>query len=659
MLLSTRYEEEQEKWFKEQVESITDEVPVITPSEWAESRRYLSKATTSKPGMYRFSVAPYLLEIVDNFSIRSSTRFVAFMKGVQVCATVGVLENVIGYNIDHVKSAPCMMVTADGELAKLRLNKHIKPMIRDSELTDCIASSDEGNTRKTGSTDELIEWVGGGFLYPLGAKNADKLRSIPIQFLLRDECSSFPTKVGKDGDPMELSFDRTASFEATRKVLDISTPTVLGGCNIHTEFLKGDQRYYYVPCLKCDHYQPLRFSEVNKETGERCGIVWDYLDNGHLDFDSVRYVCVKCGHAHINDDKKRMLPRGKWVATADPIEPNRRSYHLNALYSPVGMQTWAVHVQKWLAAWDVKNEKPRDINKLQVFYNNTLGQPFEVKGNRLKASTVSKHKRNEYKLGEIPNKYAMKNAGSHILCVTMAIDIQHEDLQVAVFGWTFGFRRFLIDHYVFKGSTKDINNPETWGKVYELLSKVWTADDGKRYAAAICLVDSGDGSRNAQAYNWCKRNPNRTFPIKGRPTPKITAQNRITDFQDFKTKVGTTGYGIFVDIYKDNLNMALEFNWDGLNEQPEGHFNAPHDLPPKIIKQLAAEEKKAIYDGDKIIGYEWDRGQRANELWDLTVYNTAALDILAYRLFASLKQKEVNWNLFWRLCVTRELYYAG
>ena len=240
-------------WLERQVMNLTTEMVPLSPSEWAESRRYLPPQVTPMPGYYRFDVTPYLREIVDCMGLESPVREVSFMKGVQLAYTTGVLENTIGYAIDHVKTAPVMMVTADAELAKLRMESYITPMLQHSELDHLIKSTDETNNRKTGKTDKKIEWIGGGFLIPFGAQNANKLRSFSIKYLLNDEIDAWPDVVGKDGDPIKLVRDRTAAFEDSRKILDGSTPTVKGQSKIEKRFLAGDQRYYFVNCVACGH----------------------------------------------------------------------------------------------------------------------------------------------------------------------------------------------------------------------------------------------------------------------------------------------------------------------------------------------------------------------------------------------------------------------
>src|SRR3954464_2970743 len=82
----------------------------MSPSEWAETKRYLPPSATSMPGFYRFDVAPYMREIIDCMSPESDVRHVTIMKGVQIGATT-LLENTIGFYIDQVKTAPMMLVT--------------------------------------------------------------------------------------------------------------------------------------------------------------------------------------------------------------------------------------------------------------------------------------------------------------------------------------------------------------------------------------------------------------------------------------------------------------------------------------------------------------------------------------------------------------------
>lgn len=652
---------DEREWLAQQFESLTTELEVMSPSTWAESRRYLPSSVTSLPGYYRFAVAPYLREIIDCLSLDSPVREVIVMKGAQIGATVGVLENAIGYFIDHVKTAPVMLVTADAELAKLRLDSYITPMLQFSQLDHLIRSSDEKNTRKTGKTDKRIEWLGGGFLVPFGAQNANKLRSISIQMMLRDEIDGWPDLVGKDGDPLRLSADRTAAYEGSRKILDISTPLIKGQSKIARRFAQGDQRRYFVCCLECGHPQTLRWRRVDAH-GVVSGIVWRTDRSGRLEPDSVRYLCERCGHAHTNDDKTRLLSPehgAEWRPTAEPASPEIRSYHVSALYSPVGMQTWSACVHKWLEAWDDGHNRPKDMGALQVFYNNVLGEPFELRGQKLRFESVSAHRRSWYRYGEVPNAAAERYCGSPVLLLTCQVDVHKESLAVAVLGWCRDRRAVLIDYWRFEGDTEQLDDPATWGRLRELVEqKEYVADDGKRYRLVVTLIDSG--YRADDVYRFAAEYEAGVYPVKGRESAPKAATLR--EFSEFATPLGTRAYGITVDLYKDRWSSALRREWGGEEMQPAPFFNAPRDATDKQLRELTVEVKSERIDkttGQRV-GWEWRRPSGAdNELWDLLVYGNAALDLLAWDYCRNqLELEAVNWVAFWDRLTHDKLFYS-
>jgi terminase, large subunit len=652
-------------WLAEQFDILTTEINLRSVSQWAEEVRYLPKQTTPKPGHFRFSVCPYLKEIVDCFSPDSPVREIDFMKGAQVCATVGVIENIIGYCIDELKSAPVMFLTADGELAKQRIDLNILPMINHSNLAHLIKSSDEENSRKTGITAKRIEWIGGGYLLGFGARNADKLRMQSIQVMLQDEVDAFPLRVGQDGDPQALAEDRMKAYWETRKNFKGSTPLIKGISRIERGFKMGDQRYYFVPCKKCGLLQTLKFQGVDKETGHCFGLCWEYKENGTLDHDSVRYICKDplCGHAHINEDKSFMLSSengAKWIATADPSEQNRRSYHLNALYSPVGFYPWSAIVDDWLESWDIESARPRDIGLLQRFYNNNLGESFEIIGDRLQFTSVSPHRRQAYKFKEIPNEYAIECAHSKILLLTVFVDVQKDFLSVAVFGWSKWSTAWVIEYFDIEGETDDDESMfSPWRKLQDfLLDAEYTADDGSKYKIALGLIDSG--YRTDIVYRFCHQIGNGFYPSKGVKMPKTGS--RLKEFSSISTTLGLEGYNITVDLYKDRWYSALKRSWDNVGIMPKGHFNVPVDITDKQLKELTVESKRVIEDAStkKIIGTEWHRPSGArNELWDLLIGANAALDIIAYQICIGQYQlDQIDWVQFWDYVEEGNIFYT-
>ena len=647
-------------WLSDQIATLTDSRIDLKVSEWAEEKRYLPPQVTSMPGYYDYAVAPFLREIADCMSITSPIREVDFMKAAQIGATVGILENTIGYVVDHVKAAPVMLLTADAELAKLRVESYITPMFQHSDLYHLIRSSDEHNKRKTGKTDKKIEWAGGGFLVPFGAQNADKLRSISIRYLLEDECDAFPQRVGKDGDPQKLAEARTKAYHESRKILRISTPLIKNKSRIDRGFKKGDQRKYFIPCKECGEKQELKFQGVNKETGLVYGLTWE-MDDGLLIPESVRYVCKHCGHAHRNADKAWMFPRGEWKATARPTTLDHRSYHINALYSPVGMFPWSAVVLAWLDAWDVDSDSVKNTELLQEFYNNNLGMPFEIMGSKVRFTQVSAHRRADYRLGEMPNKFASQHSGSPILFLTCQVDVHKRNLAVSVMGWTVDMKCYVIDYWRFERAgdeddCSELSSP-VWQRLRELIEdKIYTADDGKIYRIILTLVDAGYA--NDTVTNFCADYSSGVYPILGRERP---AKNQtIKEFAEFTTQSGTIGYRILVDHYKDRLAPVLRREWtEEAGMQKTYHFNAPVDINDKQLKELTVETRREKQDDHGGTTYYWHRpGNARNELWDLLVYGNAAVEILAWSVcIQHFELETIDWPRFWDYIQTNALYY--
>ena len=641
---------EQRNWLAEQILSIKTEHHPKLVTDWAESTRYLPPSVTPKPGMYNFDVCPYMREIADCMSSESPIREIDMIKGAQITATVSLLENSIGYYIEHENNCPMMLVTADKELADLRIDKYIVPMLENSGLADLIQANDSLSKGKSGRTKDKLSWKGGGFLVPFGANSSNKLRSISIKVLLFDEIDGFKMGVGKDGDPLKLAIARTSSYEHSRKILKLSTPTIKGASNIEREFKKGDQRFYKVPCKRCGYEQVLRFNGVDKQTGESYGVVWE-TESGILVPDSVRYLCKNCQGELKEADKVDMFDNGRWEATAKSTDPQRRSYSLSGLYSPYGFKSWKSCVQDWLDAWDTERNQAKDVEALQVFYNNVLGEPFRKENDKLKLSAMFGHRRTEYHFGEVPNYLAERSCDSEIMLLTCAVDVHKNNLAVAVFGWTVHHRAFLIDYWRFEGDCLSLES-DPWAKLKDLIyNKVYIAEDGKKYRIQLTLIDSGYAQ--STVFEFCNKTDG-TLPIKGLPDVQKGSSNK--EFKEVTSPMGTTVFNINVNFYKDRWQASLKRPWDREGNQQEFCFNVPTDVTEKQLKELTVETRVEDFNPvtNAFRGFKWNRPSGAdNELWDLIGYNNAAIDILAHHISVTQGgRKDVNWIEFWEFTKT-------
>ena len=571
------------------------------------------------------------------------------MKGAQLgFTTLG--ENIVGFCIDYLGSVTILWFTSTNDKAVERLQSNILPMIQQSGLSHKIQANDEENKRRSGKTNKKLEFVGGGKLLPRGAENPANFRQDTAQILIRDEIDSWKQTIGNDGDPIVLSLRATATFEDSKKVFDLSTPTIKGVSKIERQFKRGDRRYYKVKCLDCGFPQVLRWQHSpHPETGVQGGI-FAPLDpeTGMIIPGSVRYVCCECGHLHRNEDKARLFApsNAEWVPTATPVSPSVRSYHLSSLYSM--LQSWESLATLWHEAWDTERGCPKDTQLLQVFYNNCLGEPYEIRGEKLRFQTVSEHRRAAYRLGEIPNKWATEHASSPIQLLTCAVDVHKRNLAVSVFGWTKGTRSFVIDYWRFEGDVLNPDDKDTWGRLSDLIeNKEYVADDGKRYRIALTLVDAG--YQPDLVHSYVAQYSSGIAAIKGETTHAALQGGK--SFHQIKTQVGQKSFGVTVDAYKERIHNALRRGWDRMGLMPEGHWSAPTDISDDAIKELTREKRVENIDPatKKKQPWKWDRPPGAkNELWDLSVYNRAALDMLAWDYCRhQLDLEQVSWPEFW------------
>ena len=652
-------------WLAGEVDDLTDEMIRVLPSQYNEETRYLPNSVTSKPGYIRYAVNPFMREIVDCFSIDSPVREVNVKKGVQITYST-LLESGVLYYADYIGTLPMMYMTADKELAEARIENNFLPMFQQSGKADIIRSSDIGNTRKTGNTKNHLQFAKGAYLVPFGARNADKMRSYSIAILLKDEIDAWPDKVGKDGDPDKLSDARTDGYTEQAKIFRGSTPLLLPNSKIQANYLRGDQRIYRVLCRACGFPQQLRWETTNEETGVVGGFHWE-LEGGTLQLESVAYMCQNCGHKHYEHDKERLFSEehgAHWHPTATPADPFIRSYHIPALYSPIGMRPWWKCVADYIEAFDPQERKVRDIGKYQVFYNNVLAEPFEVTGTKVTFVAVSAHRRAAYRLGQVPNKYAQAHSGSPILFLTCTVDVHKNNLAVAVIGWCRNQINYVVDYWRFETTGQDDDCSEltspVWGRLRELIEeKEYTADDGKKYRIVMTLVDAGYA--NDTVTTFCSDYASGVYPILGRDRPG--KNQAIKEFAEFTTQAGTVGYRILVDHYKDRLAPVLRREWvEEAGAQNPYHFNAPVDIGDKQLKELTAETRRERRDASTgAVSYYWHRpGNARNELWDLVVYGHAAVEILAWAICVQHFEIEngVDWAQFWDYIEGEALYYA-
>ncbi len=178
----------------------------------------------------------------------------------------------------------------------------------------------------------------------------------------------------------------------------------------------------------------------------------------------------------------------------------------------------------------------------------------------------------------------------------------------------------------------------------------------KKYRIALTFIDAGYA--NATVVSFCDEYVDSVYPILGRDRPDKS--NSITEFAEFTTKTGTTGYKITVDHYKDRLAPVLRREWvEDSGEQKQHHFNAPADITGAQLTELTKEFRRKKTNPKGVDSYYWYRPSGAqNELWDLLVYGHAAVEILAWlTCIQHFELETIDWVQFWDYLENEQVYF--
>jgi phage terminase large subunit GpA-like protein len=428
-------------------------------------------------------------------------------------------------------------------------------------------------------------------------------------------------------------YTRSQAWRELRKILAISTPTIQDSSLIYELYLRGDQSVFNVPCVKCGKYQQLI---VNSDL--QYGLKWTYKKQ-HIDEKKLVYVCKHCGKSFNEFDKYDFNNAGKYISDAIAVKPTIRSFHVNALYSPL---------KSWIDIAYEYDEQVADMALQQSFTNLIMGWPYKQAGSRPESKVVMER--------TASSKYKRRQIPWGVLYLTIGIDMQegkrmYENyserqleaaikqaklekkvenfprIELEVCGHGSKYRTWSIDYLVFEGK---LDNP--FSGAWEKLAKYEIGGgfvynrilDGREFRPVIVLIDSG--TKHEWVFGFIDRWAN-TFASKGfsdTPGQKKEKGDQQTknDFRRYRRARMADGNIIFeigTNFYKRVIYNALKKERADVGDNPAAFCDFPRDYNERYFKMLTAEEKRA--DGS------FHAGGRRNEALDCRVLNMCASDI--------------------------------
>ena len=563
----------------------------LSISDWADKYRMVPSKSSPEGGQWRTSRTPYAAEVMNELSSMSRTQEVVIMAASQVLKTE-VLLNWVFESIDQ-DPGPMLIVQPTEKAVKDFVSQRLEPAI---DMMPRIRVKIP-NARKRDSGNKITEKnFPGGVLYLGWSNSPSELASKPIKKLALDEVDRYPVSLKDEGSPVKLAEQRTANFPR-RKILKTSTPKVRGASVITDEYESSSMAQYWVPCPHCQEMQVLQFEKLRwKKTKDAEGKTHHWPD-------TAVYVCEHCGAEIEEHHKPAMLAGGEWRHR----HPGRakRGYHINGLYSPVGLGfTWAERAQKFIEA---KN----DPVKLQTFVNLHLGEPYEDHSDAVQASALQQR-------GEA---YPLRTVLPGYLVLTLGVDVQRAGyFALHLVAWGRGERCHTVDYTEIPG---DPSRSEDWEVITTYRRRAIRNAFGIDLRISMTAIDSGDGVTVHEAYKYARKyrhddvivikgysQPNK--PILGRPSKQDVKNDRGA-----MDKNGVDLWMVGTDTAKSALFARLDS--DAMHDQPTNRMvRYSNELPATFFEGIVSE----YYDRDT--GKWIKRPGKRNEPLDTWGYAYAA-----------------------------------
>lgn len=561
-------------------EKATRPKAALTVSEWADKHRLLTSEGSAEAGEWRTSRVPYLREIMDCLSEDSPVRKVVFQKSSQVGGTeAGV--NWIGYIMAHAKGPTAIVMPTEKALNDWMSQKFdpmgaSTPAVRDVLATRSNRAGDNSAARKRFT---------GGIFYAKTAGSTTELKSTSLRYAIADEVDEYDWTT-LQGNPLALLEVRQKTFH-DRKLFVVSSPTVKDASRIEEQFELGDQRRYMVPCPHCGHRQHLVWGNVRwRLQNHRVTRAW--------------YVCQDCGAEIDEHQKPAMLAAGQWQAhNPDGLW---RSYHINALYAPLGIgETWAELAGQWLLAQN-------DLTKLVAFINTVLGESWADRSRDIKVNDL---------LARV-EPYSLRTVPPGCLVLTAGVDVQDDRLEIQITGFGRGDRCWTLDYHVLHGSPTD---DALWMKLAEYINgAVFENAFGKQLRIEATAIDTG-GHHTHMVYSFVRSGAvRRALACKGASTPGRVILGKPSK-QDVNVRGQTIKKGVLLYLIGTDTAKALLYGrlHDDADKSPEERkLRFSHDLEQHYFDMLVSE----TYNPRKQ-RWELKKGKR-NEALDTWVLALAA-----------------------------------
>lgn len=537
----------------------------------------------------------------------------------------------IAYNIAHRRRKQAIWQPTDDDR-----DSYVKSEI-DPVLDPVTGVESVRRARRAGSKSEdtmKLKVFRDSALHILGGKAARAYRRITVAVAILDEWSGFDLQIEKSGDAGGLAKGRLEGAPYP-KFIGGSTPRIKGLCQTERARLAADvDLRYYIECPHCGAEHPLEWGGKTKLYGFK----WDEGNPA-----SVRHVCPHC---HGTTTQADYMPGGKpragaWVCIKTGLRlgvdriwrdntgmPTRPPKHVGlqvwSAYSP--QRSWESIVREFIAA--LESLKKGDVGPMQLFVNETLGETWELQGDRT----------DEHELQARAEPYALGVVQDGGLILTAGIDVQRNRWEIGVWAWGRGLESWCIEHKIIEGNAA---SDEDWEQLTTWLQRRYVqAWHGGTMGISSISIDSSDQTQ--AVYNWARKMtgilPVRA--IKGAKEANKPIKNPATaqevNWRGKRWPKGLKLWPVGVNTAKDLLLGQLAIDKPG-----PGYVHTSDQLEREWYEQLTAEQR-IIMRTPSGETHRWVKRRPRNEVLDCRVYATHAAYCLGLHQYTDAKWSQLE-----------------
>lgn len=574
--------------------------PPVDYLDWAKRNIVFSARLTDFPGPYNEDMFPFFSEVLRAFSPDDPCRTVTLKKSAQVGGTV--LANIFTLGSMHMDPSDFLYVHPTEDNAARWSKQKLRPLLLE---TAALAPLFPEKSRDGGSSILYKERSDGrGAIQISGANSPASLSMVSMKRQVQDDLAKW--EINSAGDPEGQADSRSEAYEFA-KIFKNSTPLIMPGCRITRNYLAGTQETYHVPCPHCGHMQPLDWENMRER-----------LDEDHPE--KACFWCLKCGGSIEQHHRAAIVRHGVWIAKHPERAREHRSFYVWAAYGP--LQSWERIARRYLnlqrGGPDTRGEDSKEAKASeQVFYNDTLGMPYEVTGKsvpwedlRDRADAVGFHR------GKIP-------VGA--LRLTLGIDVQQDRVEWLLVGWGRNRRRHVIDVGVIDGANAapgeascsgHISEPDVMAALDRLIEREWPDSFGGRRKPDLTAIDANNWTDDVLA--WAGRHPvSRVIAVRGvghESAPVFWQVKHEKNRKGRPRKFGLRFFNFNASLLKARLYLYLA------KDDPEqtGFVHFAKGLGDDFFQQLTAESRVAKTAKNGFTTYGWVKKPGArNEALDM------------------------------------------